>query len=652
LGAHYTSKDDIQLIVEPVLMAPLRREWEQIKQQGIDLSQRRDSASTPQLRSRYHNELDRLINGFTQRLATVRVLDPACGSGNFLYVALRMLLDLWKEVAIFAGTLGLPFMLPLPGFAPAPEQLYGIELNEYAYELAQATVWIGYIQWLHENGYGVPSEPILKPLNNIKHMDAILAYDADGKPVEPEWPLADVIIGNPPFLGGGHRMRAEIGDYYTDQLFALYSNRVPSGADLVCYWFEKAREMIQAHSAKRAGLIATNSIRGGANRRVLERIKETGGLFMAWEDRPWTIEGADVRVSIVGFDDGSQQEYALNGQSVQKINSDLTASLDTTNAIRLLENSEIAYRGDTKGGAFDIPGEVASKMLAAPINPNGKYNSEVVRPWVNGLDIARRPRHMWLIDFGVNMSEEEAALYEVPYEYVRQRVLPERLKSKREAYRERWWIHMEARPGLRRATENLRRYIVTPAVSRHRFFVWLTHPTMPDQQLIVIAREDDYTFGILHSKVHELWSLRMGTRLGVGNDPRYTPTTCFETFPFPWPPGQEPADDPMVQATAQAAKELVEKRDNWLNPSGISDVELKKRTLTNLYNQRPTWLDLAHKKLDRAVLAAYGWSDLLTDDGINEDELLARLLALNLERSKAQPEAQPSLIEDDTDEDE
>ena len=243
LGAHYTSKEDIQLIVEPVLMAPLRREWEGIKQQGTDLSHRRDSATTPQLRSRYQNELERLINGFTQRLATIRVLDPACGSGNFLYVALRALLDLWKEIAIFAGTLGLSFMLPLPGFSPSPEQLFGIEINEYAYELAQATVWIGYIQWLHENGYGVPSEPILKLLDNIKNMDAILAYDADGKPVEPEWPAADVIIGNPPFLGG-KRLRTELGDHYVDSIFLLYDDRVRREADLVCYWLELGRSLI------------------------------------------------------------------------------------------------------------------------------------------------------------------------------------------------------------------------------------------------------------------------------------------------------------------------------------------------------------------------------------------------------------------------
>ena len=225
LGAHYTSRDDILLIVEPVLMAPPRREWQAIKEQARELATKRGQASTPQLRSRYHNELERLIQGFAQKLATVRVLDPACGSGNFLYVALRLLLDLWKEVFMFAGEVGLSLPAPLPGFAPSPEQLYGIEVNPYAHELAQATVWIGYIQWLHENGFGIPSEPILKPLDNIKQMDAILAYDADGKPVEPEWPEAEVIIGNPPFLGTKY-MRAELGDKYVDLLHTLYAEKL------------------------------------------------------------------------------------------------------------------------------------------------------------------------------------------------------------------------------------------------------------------------------------------------------------------------------------------------------------------------------------------------------------------------------------------
>jgi type II restriction/modification system DNA methylase subunit YeeA len=235
---------------------------------------------------------------------------------------------------------------------------------------------------------------------------------------------------------------------------------------------------------------------------------------------------------------------------------------------------------------------------------------------------------MWIIDFGVDMPNENAALYELPYGYVSTVVMPERMRSKRAAYRQRWWIHMEARPGLRRAIKQLSRYIATPAVAKHRVFVWLEHPTLPDQQLIVIARQDDYFFGILHSRMHELWSLAMGSRLGVGNDPWYTPTSTFETFPFPWPPGEEPDRDSRIEAIAEAARRLDELRRNWVDPEGASEAELKKRTLTNLYNARPTWLENAHKVLDETVFAAYGWPLDLTDE-----EVLQNLLALNLERS-------------------
>ncbi len=334
---------------------------------------------------------------------------------------------------------------------------------------------------------------------------------------------------------------------------------------------------------------------------------------------------------MVGFDNGSEQYKVLDGTQTENINPDLSSASDLTIAIPLLENKKLGFRGNQKGGPFDINSELAYNMLRAP-NPNGRPNSDVVKPWVNGFDVTRRNRNMWLIDFGTNMPLESASLYEEPFEYVKNYVYPVRKDNNRKAYRERWWIHAEARPSMRSAIAALSRFIVTPHVSKHRLFAWLRQGTIPDHELIVVAREDDYFFGVLHSKLHELWARRTGTQLREAESGfRYTPTTTFETFPFPWPPGQEPTDDPRVQAIAQAAQDLVEKRDAWLNPPGLSEAELKKRTLTNLYNQRPTWLDLAHKKLDHAVFAAYGWPD-----DVSDEEILSRLLALNLERAKGQ----------------
>jgi type II restriction/modification system DNA methylase subunit YeeA len=538
-------------------------------------------------------------------------------------MSLRQLLDLEKEVINTGTVTGIPGLFPEVN----PSQLYGIELNEYAHELAQATVWIGWIQWLHENGYGVPSEPILKRLDNIKQMDAILAFGDEGKPVEPEWPEAEVIVGNPPFLGG-YKMRGELGSTYLDALFELYEGRVPGPADLVVYWFERARKQIASKKAKRVGSLATNSIRGGANRTVLERIKESGDIFWAQSDRDWILEGAAVRVSMIAFDDATETAKALDNKQISNINSDLSTSIDLFQAVRFKENMGIAFSGTKKGGAFDISEEQARYFLDSRGNPNGRSNSDVVKPWVNGQTLIGRAKPSWIIDFGIDMTEEEASMYELPFEHVKREVYPERQKNNRARRREIWWLHSETAPAMRRAIA-LPRYLATSRVSKYRLFVWVSQGTLPDDGVYVFVRDDDYFFGILHSHFHDLWALRMGTSLG--GTPRYTPTTTFETFPFPWAPGQEPADDPCVQAIAQAAQELDQKRNAWLNPPGLSEAELKKRTLTNLYNARPTWLDLAHKKLDAAVAAAYGWPADLSDE-----EILARLLALNLARAAKQ----------------
>jgi type II restriction/modification system DNA methylase subunit YeeA len=313
-----------------------------VQQQARTLAAQRDATSGAR-RIRLEHDLSRLLMGFVDQIAGMRILDPACGSGNFLYVALKQLLDLEQEVINLGADLGLSRMFPVV----SPEQLHGIELNEYAHELAQITVWIGYLQWLRDNGYGELSEPILQSLTTIKHMDAILAFDQQGNPYEPAWPEADVVIGNPPFLGG-NKVRKELGNQYVEALFKLYEGRVPAFADLVCYWFERARAHIEQGQLRRVGLLATNSIRGGVNRRVLENIKQSGDIFMGWSDRSWILDGAAVRVSMVGFDTGQEKERFLDGLCVNSINSDLTSTLDLIAATRLQENIGIQFEGTKK----------------------------------------------------------------------------------------------------------------------------------------------------------------------------------------------------------------------------------------------------------------------------------------------------------------
>jgi len=608
LGAHYSDRGAISRVLGPVMLAPLRRELAAMK-----LAEATSGAPGSSL------------HGFLARLRAVRVLDPSCGAGNFLYVALQALMDLELEAIQWASsTLGI-HVQPAVG----PQAVLGIELNAEAAALARSTVWIAQRQWAHAHGLGDRAAPMTT--SGIECRDALLELRPGQEPRRASWPDAEFIVGNPPFLGG-KKLRAGLGDRHVDALFQAWDGRVPREADLGTYFHEMAREMIAGGRCRRAGLLATQGIRGGANLEVLQKIKATGDIFMAWSDQPWIVGGAAVRVSIVGQDDGSETRRTLDGAAVAVIRADLSGGpdecADLTRARRLLENLGVAFMGDTKGGAFDISREQAAALLAAG-NPDGRPNSDVVVPWVNGRDVLGRARGRHIIDFGVDMSEAEAARYLRPFAQVRAQVLPGRRTNKRASYRERWWIHVEARPGLRAAIQPLRRFIATPTVGRHRIFVWLRSPTLPDHQLIVVARDDDYLFGVLHSRAHELWSLRMGTRLGVGNDPRYTPTTTFETFPFPWPLSTPDAALNAAQrehqrAIAAAAAALDAARRDWL----AAEVEsATTRTLTALYNARPAWLSAAHDALDRAVLAAYGWAEELADD-----ELLARLLAHNLER--------------------
>jgi hypothetical protein len=415
LGAHYTSEEDILLIVEPVLMAPLQRSWEKAQAEALKLAAVRDKAATTQSYNKQQGKLRDLLMGFSQELGKIRVLDAACGSGNFLYVALRQLLDLWKEVSVLAGELGLGYLAPLPGYSPHPSQLFGIEINEYAQQLAQATIWIGYIQWSVENGYGFPPEPILSKLDNIERRDAILDFDEHGNPVEPEWPDADVIIGNPPFLGV-IKQRSELGPLYLNNLISIYKDLIPAKSDIVCYWFQKAMTQILRGKANKAGLIATQAIRKGHSRQVLDYIKREGDFFNAHRDRPWVLDGADVRVSIICFDRGEEQKKILDGEEVATINSDLSAKANITKAKRLVENKNIAHPGTKKYGKFDIDNELAIKFLSAKGNPNCRPNSDVVKPWVNGKDLVNWRRIQWIIDFGIDTSIEIAA----QYQYLRQ----------------------------------------------------------------------------------------------------------------------------------------------------------------------------------------------------------------------------------------
>jgi hypothetical protein len=688
LGAHYTDPETIMRLLEPAIRHPLLTEWASTREQIASLLSKRDyirvrakgiSSKSPTLRDRYArlrtqaNEAERdakaIFSGFLHRLSAFRVLDPACGSGNFLYMALKCLKDIEHIINIEGEQLGLERQLSVTG----PHNLLGIETNEFASELAKVTVWIGELQWLREHGYTVHETPILQPLDHIQTSDALIA--PDGSAVI--WPEATVIVGNPPFLGTKRQWK-ELGIEYSTHLREKYSKRVPAFADLVCYWFSNAHEALKSGRAVVAGLVATNSIRGGMNRAVLDAIAKDCEIFDAWDELPWVNDGAAVKVSLITFAlKGHGQPVRLNNVAVSAINPDLTSGSDLSKAAVLPENGDCCFYTTVKGGPFECDPVLARQWLQQP-NPNGLSNAQVLRRWANGLDIVRRPADNWLVDFGCNMVEAEAQLFEAPYHHVRENVRPLRLKSNRENYRKYWWLFAEPVPRMRAAVAGLRRQLVTVIVSKHRIFTWLDHRILPDHALAVIAREDDYTFGVLQSRFHRLWSLRLGTSLE--DRPRYTPTTCFETYPFPagltpadtagrgtetcegvlLPAGLNMAIKARAKRVAVAANRLYELRERWLNPPewttripeiapagmsaspypdrivvrpDISDENAKalaRRTMTNLYNEEPEWLRTAHENLDRAVAACYGWA---YEPSLSDEQVLVALLRENKART-------------------
>lgn len=723
LGAHYTDREKISLIVRSVIIDPWQRRWskqKEIWQRTLDdatsglrnaleeavvhpelsdevkeISQRR-FGNRPQLelfpdapkqrRTRDVSALQRKVRAadatlsdammqandgltlFLNELREFRVLDPACGSGNFLNLALLALKDLELLISIEGEAMGLHREFPQIG----PSSVKGIEINPYAAELARVSVWIGEIQWMRRNGFGVTDNPILKSLENIECRDAILNDDN----TEASWPHASVIIGNPPFLGDREH-RAELGNDYTIQLRKAYSGRVPARADLVAYWVLKTVELLLRGNIIAFGLVTTKSIAKGASRRSLDLLTASGpNIFDAWTNEPWVIEGAAVRVSIVcaaldQFRNSLGISFTLNGAAVPNINPDLSSGIDITKASRLEENRRVAFQGVKLTGPFDFGGEEAREILLLPANPNGKGNSDVVSRLFDINDIVGRDSDRWAVDFGVGLSEYEAALYEAPFKIIQEKVVPfradpEKCRSDEERLKSRYWEFQRPRPDLRRALAGKKRFIVTPESSEHRLFVFVPNNILIQGSLFAITREDDTTFGILSSRIHEIWATAQGNRLGVGNQRRYNVGVTFETFPFPEGltldiPSNVYEEDPRATSIAAVAERLNQLRQAWLNPKELVNIipevlegypervipinaeaalVLKKRTLTDLYNEFPAWLALVHSQLDAAVADAYGWPANMSDA-----EILQALFELN--QSRASPTEQQSHFEID-----
>jgi type II restriction/modification system DNA methylase subunit YeeA len=677
LGAHYTDRDKIMMIVRPVIIEPLEAEWAAALARMsalVEAAPKRTAERllTPAQRgkaTRIIAEAAAIHSAFIERLATFRVLDPACGSGNFLYVALRSLKDIEHRSNLDAEALGLPRGFPRVG----PECVLGIELNPYAAELARVSVWIGEIQWMRRNGFDAARNPILRPLETIECGDALVRYDeAQSEWKEAIWPDADVVIGNPPFLGGKSMKRA-LGDDTTDVMRRIYFGRVSPFSDLVCYWFEKSRAMIAAGIVRRGGFVSTKAIAKNVNLPVLKRLSSDAKIYNAWQNEPWVLNGAAVRVAIICFAALDEPINGLNldGHDVSEINPNLTSGQNTSAVARLSENAESVYIGVQQSGPLSVPRDKAIDWLSRPLNPNGQPNTAVISPYASTDDIVGRPTEEFLIDFPQGLDERSASEFEAPYEYLSSASYDPHRDGKIvqfTEYREnsagqnsKWWEAHRSRPGMRAAIRSVDRYLATGETTEHRVFRFLPSSFIPDKSLYVFPKAGMTGFGVLQSTFHEVWSTYFGNRIGAGNQRRYNASFVYLTFPFPQGltpdiPASDYADDPHAHAIAAAAGRLHELRENWLNPADVvvrkpevvpgyperilpkdehAAKELKKRTLTNLYNARPQWLANAHAALDAAVAEAYGWGDDWRAGRLSDDEILTRLFRLNQERASS-----------------
>lgn len=698
LGAHYTPRAYVERLVLPTVIEPLRRDWENVRAAALLLGNEDKPADAVALLHEFH-----------YRLCHITVLDPACGSGNFLYVALEHIKRLEGEVLdMLHHTFQQTSRLEGEGLTVDPHQFLGLELNPRAAAMAELVLWIGYLQWhFRTHGHAQPPQPVLRDFKNIECRDAVLSWsqidpllDANGQPCSrwdgktwkthpvtgervpddsarlplyryqhprpADWPPADFIIGNPPFIGAGP-MRAALGDGYVEALRSAYPD-VPDSADLVMFWWEKAANAVRAGHSRRFGLITTNSLKQTFNRRVVQRHLQADPplkLSFAIPDHPWvdSSDGAAVRIAMtVGSSDKQAgvlqtvtKEWNAGGEGDEvtlasfsgEIYADLKMGVDMVRVTPLESNANITSRGLMLfGSGFILDRDTAQR-----------FNSSIVRPYVNGRDLTDKPRGVYLIDtYGFSKDNLRDQHPEI-YQWLLVKVKPERDQNKDRAIRENWWLHGRQRPEIRKALQGLPRFIATVETAKHRIFQFMDAKIAPDNMLVVIAHDQPATLGVLSSRVHALWALAAGGTLE--DRPRYNKTRCFETFPFP----------ALTDAQARTIGALAEKIDAHrkkqqaaypdVTLTGLYNVLEKQRRHTPLNAKEKTLhahglaavLNELHNELDAAVLEAYGWQDLagallgqpgaltpLVDkpDALAEAEetLLARLAALNAERAR------------------
>ncbi|MBX9836174.1 MAG: class I SAM-dependent DNA methyltransferase, partial [Burkholderiaceae bacterium] len=704
LGAHYTPRAYVERLVLPTVMEPLRADWANaqaaalvLAHEAADLDGKAQAAKLAEARAE--------VKKFHHQLCTTRVLDPACGSANFLYVTLEHLKRLEGEVLVQLEALDSNHehqqdRLGFEGETVTLQQLRGIELNERAAALAELVLWIGFLQWhIRTHGHASVAEPVVHNYGNIECRDAVLAWDAqalalsadgqpltrwDGKtckthPVTGEdvpdetaqvpqwryvgarpapWPQADFIVGNPPFIGAA-TMRATLGDGYVQALRGAWP-QMPESADFVMFWWHHAAQQVATGHTRRMGLITTNSLRQTFNRRVVQSALAQGThLQMAIADHPWVdgANGAAVRIAMTVLASGAGEGQLLTVTSEETgehgevnvtlsersglIHADLSVGANVAAAQALRANLDLSNRGVQLFGAGFI---VTSEQAAALLPDSALGQQQLIRPYRNGRDLTEKPRGVLVIDaFGLN-AEQLRQQNPAVYQWLMEKVKPERDLNNRASYRDNWWFFGEPRKVLRTQLMGLPRYIATVETAKHRTFQFLDASILPDNKLIAIALDDACSLGILSSCPHTSWALAAGSWLGVGNDPVYVKSRCFETFPFP--DEDTGLTAPLRERIAHLAEHIDAHRKRVLAPETNTAAAL---TLTGLYNVLTALregraltakektihtqglvgvLRELHDELDAAVLAAYG-----LNAHASTDDILTHLVQLNTERA-------------------
>jgi hypothetical protein len=630
LGAHYTPRAYVVRLVLPTVVEPLRQQWQLAQAAALVLASEAAELTGKAADSKMQEAREQ-IKQFLHQLCTLRVLDPACGSGNFLYVTLEHLKRLEGEVINQLEALGeKQSTLGLEGETVSPRQLLGIELNERAAALAELVLWIGYLQWhIRTRGNKAVAEPVVHDFGNIEHRDAVLAwdemdlaYDADGalltrwdgktlkthpatgeqvpdetavlpqwkyiRAKKAKWPKVDYIVGNPPFIGK-LKMREALGDGYVEALRKVWHD-VPDSADFVMYWWSQAAQLTADGKNRRFGLITTNSLTQSFNRRVVQHAMDNGiSLDFAIADHPWVdnANGAAVRIAMtVGAKAASQGilldvitetsgEYGevtvTTNEYVGKIHADLTIGAAMTSSVGLTAMTGISSNGVMLAGSGFILEAAVAKQLQDTL-PKQLANT-LIRHYRNGRDLADRPRDVRVIDTFEMSVDNLRSNAPAVYQWLVDNVKPERDANRDKAFRENWWLHGRVRREIRRALQGLPRYIATGETAKHRFFQFLDASVLPDHMLIAIGSADAFDLGVLSSNLHVEWALATGGTLE--DRPRYNKSRCFETFPFP------DEDTGLTPALRERIASLAEQIDAHRKRQQTAHPGL---TLTGMYN--------------------------------------------------------------------